>query len=181
MAAPINAIRKAVVTALENAALTCNGIAFTVQDCPVYSTDPDEAPVLQVSVVGASGTKAAVNNQVYDNDYQIMVSAICAIESDDGDELADVETLLADAMADADYDVQHALLPSWRTWAAGASKVEYAESKMYSAGEGSGHYGRVDIALTVTVQVRHGVTPTGSSKVRVEISPTPKTTAGWEG
>lgn len=178
--AAISTIRKAAVTALQNAHLTCDGVEFAVEDCPIYGTDPDEVPTIQVALHKIQGERKSTSSQVYDRSHMLMVSAVVGITADETDDVADIQTKLADALVDADDDIQATLLPSWRTWAAGASKVDYLTSELNAADDGSGHFGRVDVMFSVTTERRFTVTPTGMNKVHVEDSPTPKTTAGWE-
>jgi len=179
--AAITTIRKAAVTTLSAAHLTCDGVEFAVEDCPIYGTDPDEVPTLQVALHKIQGERKSTTTQVYDKSHMLMVSAVVGITAEETDDIADVQTKLADALADADDDIQNALLPTWRIWAAGASKVDYLKSELMAADDGSGHFGRVDVMFSVQVERRFGTTPTTVGKIHVEDSPKPKTDAGWEG
>lgn len=171
-------VRKAAVEILKASPVTiCDLVidADHVFDSPEYAlSDPDDIPALVVYVSSVKSEKRTLNSQCYLKDYQLVVGAIVNAADD---------TDLADAVADAEHVVDTLLLSDcvWvRT--AGAQSIEQEGAVFVRNVPSEYRTARVDIGYTIKVPAEYAPTstPIAGDTVRVEISPKPKTTAGWE-
>ena len=177
MAAPIIAIRKAVIAALKAAHLECGDDEFQVFDTPVFGLEPDEVPCIQVTARKTSGARVALNSQVYDNTHSLVIRVIARAAGHSDTMEADI----ADALATADDEIQQLLLSTWRTWAPMAKNVEFVESDGLPKFEGDALMAKLDLVFNVVLEARRVTTPpTAPHTAHVEDSPKPKTDAGWE-
>lgn len=178
MSAPIIAIRKAVVAALDGAGIECLGEPYQVFDSPVFGLDPaDEVPCIQVSMLRVSGERKTLATQFYDMTYTLVIRVIARGASDS----ATLEADVADALADADEDIQNLLLATWKDWAPDAKSVTYSDSDGLPKFETDALMAKLDIVFNVVLEARRtNFVPTGLHSIHTEISPKPKATAGWE-
>lgn len=165
-------IRKALVTALDDAALVSGGVAVTVYDTPMLDFVPDDLPAVTVTVTAIDPKKLTVVNrsQKYEAGYQIVVQGY--VEGAD-----DIET--ADNLETIDGLIRGVAL-SDLTWSGGA-KVDWTNSGRKSDSEGDYRRARCAVVLTVTDIIEHAkAASTAGNKAHLETSPVPNAAAGWE-
>jgi len=174
---PIIAIRKAAITTLRAAGLQCGTQTYQIFDTPVFGSDPQEIPCIQVSWAEGSGIRKSESSQRYDADHKLMVRAIVEINGS----VDNPEVDLADACATVAIEIKDTLLPGWRSWADGARRVDWTTTKLYQEAEGDSYHASVVVAFSIDIEESHTqAVPAGTVKIHTEVSPKPKTTAGWE-